>query len=408
MDLRHRFETFAARFGEARPSALPPPVPRLPPGAGDTYWRHVADLFTRDVSRRGLAELAQDAPETFAFFTRQVDFTDLQKRPWYERGLVAVWRVFQAVAFRLSPARRVLFVVAVPVLAVAWVRLLLQELAEGTAFLHAPTLPGLVLLAGTAVLLLLVLELRDKLALKGDLEIAREIQFGLLPFDPFSRHGVTIAAAMRPANTVGGDYFDIIDVGEERVAVVVGDVAGKGIPAALLMALLQGSLRTLLSAGLRGAPLVAALNDHLYANIPANRLITLFYSELDLVTGLLFYVNAGHNAPRIVRANGAVEALPATGVALGVMRGLTYDCGGTSLTPGDALFVYTDGVTEAFDAADREYGEERLDRVLRAHAGSAPGQLLDAVRDDVAVHCGPTRLRDDLTVLAAVRSATGS
>jgi sigma-B regulation protein RsbU (phosphoserine phosphatase) len=404
MDLRHRFEAFASRFGEARPSAVP--AAPLPPGAGDAYWRHVADLFTRDVSRRGLAELAHDAPETFAFFTRQVDFTDLQKRPWYERSPLATWRVFQAVAFRLSPARRVLFVIAVPVLAVAWVRLVIEELARGTAFLHAPSLPSLILLAGTVVLLLLVLELRDKLALKGDLEIAREIQFGLLPFEPFSKRGVTIAAAMRPANTVGGDYFDIIEVGEDRVAVVVGDVAGKGIPAALLMALLQGSLRTLLSAGLRGAPLVAALNDHLYANIPANRLITLFYSELDLATGLLFYVNAGHNAPRVLRADGTVETLPATGVALGVMRGLTYDCGGTSLAPGDALFVYTDGVTEAFDAADREYGEERLDRVLRANPGAPPERLLDLVRDDVADFCGPTRLRDDLTVLAVGRSVT--
>ena len=92
--------------------------------------------------------------------------------------------------------------------------------------------------------------------MKGDLEVARQIQFGLLPFEPFERDGVAIHAAMRPANTVGGDYFDIIDLGEGRVAVVMGDVAGKGMPAALLMALLQGSLRTLLTAGFRGADLM--------------------------------------------------------------------------------------------------------------------------------------------------------
>jgi sigma-B regulation protein RsbU (phosphoserine phosphatase) len=401
MDLRQRFDAFAARFSETAAR----PAPTLPPGAGDTYWRHVADLFTRDVSRRGLVELAQDAPETFQFFTRQVDFTDLAQRPWYERGALAVWRVFQAIAFRLSPPRRVIFVVAVPIMAVAWIRFALGEATRGTSLLSAPSLPALVLLAATAVLLLLVLELKDKLALKGDLEIAREIQFGLLPFEPFRRHGVTIAAAMRPANTVGGDYFDIIDVGEDRVAVVVGDVAGKGIPAALLMALLQGSLRTLLSAGLRGAPLVAALNDHLYANIPANRLITLFYSELDLRSGVLLYVNAGHNAPRVLRAHGALEKLPATGIALGVMRGLSYDCGGVTIDPGDTLFIYTDGVTEAFDAADCEYGEERLDTVLQSRAGQPPTLLLDAVRDDVTAFCGRTRLRDDLTVLAATREA---
>ena len=128
-----------------------------------------------------------------------------------------------------------------------------------------------------------VLELRDKLALKGDLEIARQIQFGLLPFEPFHRNGTSICAAMRPANTVGGDYFDIIDLGDgPRLAVVMGDVAGKGMPAALLMALLQGSLRTLLERRLARRPtLIAKLNAHLYANIPSNRLVTLFYGELD-------------------------------------------------------------------------------------------------------------------------------
>src|SRR4029450_5818638 len=105
------------------------------------------------------------------------------------------------------------------------------------------------LLSATPLALLLVLELRDKLSLKGDLEIARQIQFGLLPFEPFDKDGVHIEAAMRPANTVRGDYFDVIELRPGQLAVAVGDVAGKGMPAALLMALLQGSLRTLVSAG---------------------------------------------------------------------------------------------------------------------------------------------------------------
>ena len=102
--------------------------------------------------------------------------------------------------------------------------------------------------------------------------MARQIQFGLLPFEPYEKDGISIVSAMRPANTVGGDYFDVIELGEGRLAIAVGDVAGKGMPAALLMALLQGSLRTLLSAGLRGEELVAKLNAHLCANIPSNRL----------------------------------------------------------------------------------------------------------------------------------------
>jgi phosphoserine phosphatase RsbU/P len=402
MDVRHRFDSFAARFAEGAPKVPPPP-----PGAGDGYWRHVSDLFTRDVTEKGLSELVeQDAPETFQFFYRQIDFSDLGARPWYQRGPMAAWRVFASVAFRLNPIRRLLFAVAIPIVVAGWVLAVLGAAAHGGA--QSLRVPGLMLMAATALALLLVLELRDKLALKGDLEIARQIQFGLLPFEPFSRRGTTICAAMRPANTVGGDYFDIIELGEDRIAVVIGDVAGKGIPAALLMALLQGSLRTLISAGLRGTPLVRALNDHLYANIPSNRLITLFYGELDLATGVLLYVNAGHNAPRVIHPSGVLEPLAATGVALAVVHGLTYDCGGTTLAVGDTLFLYTDGVTEAFDAADRDYGEERLDAVLRGCRDLPPDRLVDAVRDDVLAFGGPVRPRDDITLLAVSRGTPAS
>ena len=177
-----------------------------------------------------------------------------------------------------------LFAVSVIVLASGWLGfLVLPPRAWGRSrSSRRPNPLTWLLLAATVLFFLLTLELRDKLGLKGDLEVARQIQFGLLPFEPFEKDGFAIATAMRPANTVGGDYFDVIELGEGRLAIAVGDVAGKGMPAALLMALLQGSLRTLLSAGLRGAELVAKLNAHLCANIPSNRLVTLFYAELDL------------------------------------------------------------------------------------------------------------------------------
>jgi serine phosphatase RsbU (regulator of sigma subunit) len=247
-----------------------------------------------------------------------------------------------------------------------------------------------------------MIELRDKLALKGDLEIARQIQFGLLPFEPFTREGTSVYAAMRPANTVGGDYFDIIELGQRHVALAMGDVAGKGIPAALLMALLQGSLRTLLSAGLRGSDLMRTLNAHLHANIPSNRLITLFYAEYDPFTGSLRYVNGGHNAPFVLRPGG-VERLPATGVALGIVPDAVYDVLETTLRPGDRLFLFTDGITEAFDAMEREYGEERLQAWLVAHAALAPPDLIESVREDVLAFCGTVRPRDDMTMMLVTR-----
>ncbi len=259
---RERFEELAARFS------------RRPPGRAarrEGYWQALHELFTRDVTHQGLRDLVQhEAQETFQFLTREVSTDDLAHLPWYERQPKAMWRFFLAVAFRLSPGRRVLFAAAVIVLAVSWLGFLVFVASQGP-FSITPLADARAWLLFSATLLffLLALELRDKLGLKGDLEVARQIQFGLLPFEPFERDGIRIATVMRPANTVGGDYFDEIDLGAARLAIVIGDVAGKGMPAALLMALLQGSLRTLISAGFRGSELVGKLNAHLCASGPA-------------------------------------------------------------------------------------------------------------------------------------------
>ena len=403
-DLRHRFETFASRFAEraegreARPPG-PDSAAQARPVLSEDYWQNVQELFTHGVTERELRNLFQaDTPESFHFFTREVG-GGAPTLPWYRRHPRLAWRVFLAMAFRLGPARRLVFALAVPVLVVGWVRFLF-------AMLVGQALPGLyayVLFASTLLLFLLVLELRDKLVLKGDLEIARQIQFGLLPFAPFSRRGLSVSAAMRPANTVGGDYFDVVELADGRIAFAVGDVAGKGIPAALLMALLQGSLRTLLSAGFRGPDLVAKLNDHLNSNIPRNRLITLFYAEYFPESGEIEYVNAGHNPPYLLRPGGH-DRLLATGLALGVLPGEVYESRRAALAVGERLFIYTDGVTEAFDPSDEEYGEDRLEALLVAQAELDDATLVDAVRADVLRFCRTTRPRDDMTLMVVGRT----
>jgi serine phosphatase RsbU (regulator of sigma subunit) len=405
LDIRSRFERFAAKVGEAA-RAQAPPAPKAP-ALQEGYWESVRELFTRDVTAQGLQELlSHDAPETFRYFTREVDLASLRGRPWYERWPEGAWRVFQALAYRLTPARRVVFAGSVILLTLGWVLHLTLAVGRWQGPLSLlPIHSGAewTLVTATALFFLLVLELRDKLTLKGDLEIARQIQFGLLPFEPAELPHFVIRAAMRPANTVGGDYFDIVDLGSGRQAIVVGDVSGKGMPAALLMALLQGSLRTLSTAGLRGAELVAKLNAHLCANIPPNRLITLFYGELDADGGALRYVNAGHNPPFLVRGDGAVERLAPTAVALGVMADAEFQAYETTLDPGDRLLLYTDGVTEAADAEDVEYGEERLRAFLDARRDIGEPELLEALTAEVLRHCGPVRPRDDMTLLAVRR-----
>ncbi len=380
-----------ARAGGAAPGAL-----------SDDYWDNVHDLFTRDLSARAFRELfTYDAHDAFRFFTREVDLAPVWTRPWYERYPLVAWKVFLATAFRLSPARRIMFAVAVPLITLGWLRYVLAILAGG--HWDVPAIFTIALLAATLLFGLLIMELRDKLALKGDLEIARQIQFGLLPFEPFRRGDTSIDVAMRPANTVGGDYFDVIEIGGDAIAITIGDVAGKGIPAALLMALLQGSLRTLLSAGLRGADLMRTLNAHLHANIPANRLITLFYGEYDPASGVLRYVNGGHNAPFVLRS-GASDRLAATGMALGIVAEAPFEVRETVLAPGERLFLFTDGITEAFDPQEREYGEERLQAWLLAHGSLPSAELIHGVREDVLAFCAGERPRDDMTMMVVARS----
>ncbi len=391
---RERFEQLAARFGPRQKAADRPALT-------EDYWRALRDLFTRDVTHQGLRELLEhEAQETFRFLTREVSVSDLGHLPWYERHPKALWRFFLAVAYRLSPWRRVLFAVAVIVLALGWVGLVFHLVSVGPFSLEPfANARSWLLLSATMLFFLLALELRDKLGLKGDLEVARQIQFGLLPFEPYERPGVTIANAMRPANTVGGDYFDVIELEESRIAIAVGDVAGKGMPAALLMALLQGSLRTLLSAGFRGEELAAKLNAHLCASIPSNRLVTLFYGELDAATGQLRYVNCGHNPPFLLARGERPARLGATAIALGITTDTEFVSMTVELAPGDRLVLYTDGITEAENPRDEEFGEARLSGWLEGNRDEPGQRLVDGVIAEVLRFCGTARPRDDMTLM---------
>lgn len=396
--MRKRFEKFAAGFEEKAHAG--PAVKGQGPAQAleEDYWQSLQDLFTRDVTGKSLADLEHDARDTFRYFTRDVDLSSLEREPWYKRYPLTVFKVFQAMAYRLSPPRRVLFAIAVPLL---W----LGAFAYLLAFRQMGAVATWLLGAGGLLFALLVLELRDKLALKGDLEIARQIQFGLLPFEPHEKDGLAVRAAMRPANTMGGDYFDLVDLGNGRLAVVIGDVAGKGMPAALLMALLQASLRTLITAGLRGGELIGKLNAHLCAHIPSNRLVTLFYGEVDPTRGVLRYVNAGHNPPFALRCDGTAERLAATTVALGILPDADFTPLETPLDGGDRLLLYTDGITEAANIHDVEYGDERLASFLQGRRGASQQELIDGVLADVLTFCGSVRPRDDMTLLVLTRSA---
>lgn len=394
-----RLADFEARFEQR---SKPRPRTGRVGGILHTVIEDLGELFTRDVTRQGLRDLVKrDAQETYRFYTSTVDFESLRSLPRHKRYPVVAWKVFVALAYRLSPPRRIAFAVAAFLGAIGWIQLLLFRAQYSGDNRDSGML--WLFLSFALLFMLLLMELRDKLDLKGDLEIAREIQFGLVPSEPFHSNSISIHCYMRPANTVGGDYYDIIRLEENRVGVIVGDVSGKGMPAALLMALLQGSLRTLSTAGLRGSELVTKLNRYLCANIPPNRLVTLFYGELDTETGEFRYVNAGHNAPFLMRQGKDYDRLVSTALVLGVDENSLYASGETRLCSGESLLLFTDGVTEAFNAKDEEYGEGRLELFLKRHATLPSPELIKGVVDDVLAFCGSTWPKDDMTLMAVHR-----
>ena len=367
------------------------------PGRLRAFWERVSD----GIGMRQLwAQFHADARASYQLYSQEVDWT----RQEGESAPRRFWRVagglFWAMIMKLSPARRVLLLAALAFL-----------ILQGPNFRFGEVeiqFPNLSLLSIVALLALLALELADRVTLKRDLEIAREIQNWLMPSAPPQVPGVDIAFATRPANTVAGDYYDAF-FRQERLLLVVADVAGKSVPAALLMATLQASLRTL--AALPGSlvELVRRLNQYACAqNLGGHRFTTAFLAELDPVTGCMTYVNCGHNWPVLWRPSGEVERLETGGLPLGILPGAAYECGTATLGAGDLLVIFTDGLVEAEDATEQEYGERRFLDVVGGLGGAGAAESLKRIMSAVDAFVGLTRQHDDITCLVLRRLAAAS
>jgi phosphoserine phosphatase RsbU/P len=231
-----------------------------------------------------------------------------------------------------------------------------------------------------------------------ELQIAREIQRNLFPRRPPEVRGFEVAAASHPCYEVGGDSYDWIPLGGERLALVIADVSGKGTPASLLMASVHASVRAL--AGTAAPTRVAErLNGFLFASTQASRFVTLFYAELDAASGRLFYVNAGHVPPFHLAGDGTLSRLAEGGPALGVLDESAYDVGELSLHPGDVVAMVTDGVTEANSADDSEFGDERVAEALRRLSGGSASAILEGLVGAVNEWADGVGCSDDLTAL---------
>jgi sigma-B regulation protein RsbU (phosphoserine phosphatase) len=332
-----------------------------------------------------------DARFSYRLYSQEID---TRRMP----GVGRVRHVFRmvksflwAIVDKLSPARRVLLLIAL---------ILFFPNMHLTGFSTSGIFWGCILL-----FVVLLLEIADRVVMKRDLQIAKEIQAWLLPPGPPPVPGLDIAFATRPANTVAGDYYDVFPRSAtpspgDTYLIVIADVAGKSIPAAMLMATYQASLKTLAGISTSLIDLVGRMNNYACGNSQnGRRFTTTFIAEYNPSTRDLIYVNAGHNLPILRRQTGAIERLSTGGIPLGILENAPYESGSATLQSGDWLVIFTDGVTEAENIHHEEYGEARFMVLLYANQTMTPPVLLSTILADIENFVGNTPQHDDITLM---------
>jgi len=379
--------TATQRETQAQTGALPPREPR--------FFKRVENFMERVTEGMEIdqlwTQLRQDAKSGFQLYTREIDFKPASQRSprdWFQ----VVRSFFWAVVMKLSPSKRVVLIIGLILLLLPW------SSVNGAAWFH--------IYGGLIMFGLLVLEVADRVTMKRDLQIAREIQSWLVPSQPPTIAGLASAFFTKPANTVAGDYYDVFyrDVPDVRnnVLIAVADVAGKSVPAALLMATFQASLKTLSATRSSVVGLTSGMNRYACKHSMAGaRFTTAFLAEYDPDSRHLIYVNAGHNAPMLRRASGTIERLDVGGVPLGILSECAYESAEMDLSPGDTLLIFTDGVVEAENDRSDEYGEDRLISVFNTNAGLSADEIIQAIMRDVLAFTGTAPQHDDITCLIA-------
>lgn len=245
-------------------------------------------------------------------------------------------------------------------------------------------------------------------SIKSDLAIASEIQHAILPrvFPPFPEFAdkLDIAASMTPAKDVGGDFYDFFRIDDDRIGFLIADVSGKGIPAAIFMAVSRTLIRATGVNGGNPADCITRSNTLLAADSVDCMFVTVFYGILNVKTGEVSYCNAGHNPPYVLKRDGQVVELPTMqDPMMGAIDGIAYHEASTQLEPGDALVMFTDGVTEALNKDNEEFGEKRLEETIADVAMHNCQQIIEAIKADVATFADGAEQSDDITVLALKR-----
>ena len=368
--------------------------------ARERFGTHVRNFWQRVSEGRQIDDLwtqfAADARASYGFYGSDVDWEEIKKLPPWRRPLQIAKQFFWALLLKMTPARRVLLLIALVLFVLSSIKMQFGSFILDVKFEF---------FAASLFLLLLALELADKVTMKRDLEIAREIQTWLVPSFAPEIPGADVAFASRPQNSVAGDYYDAFYPTRAAseggtLMLVIADVAGKSIPAALLMATLQASLRTIAGEGATLADLIVRLNRYACAHsLDGRRFTTIFIAEFDPASRRIAYVNAGHNAPILRRSGGSIEKLEIGGVPLGIQPAGVYQTSAVALSPGDLLIFFTDGVVEAFDENGQEFGNERWLAAIRSLPRGTAQESLQYLMTRVDAFVGATRQSDDITCM---------
>ncbi|HKY33307.1 MAG TPA: PP2C family protein-serine/threonine phosphatase [Candidatus Polarisedimenticolia bacterium] len=335
----------------------------------------------------------QDLRDLYRFYLSEERRAELA-RMGTVRGIFWFWGwLFKSLMMKLSPPRRLTLLAAVILVVMGEWQLRFGEM-ELVVHLR---MVGVLL-----VFVVLMLELKDKLLARDEIEVARQVQLALLPRRNPEWPGWAIWSHTQPANDVGGDLIDFVELDGTRLGVALGDVAGKGLGAALLMAKLQATVRAVAP----GCPSLAELGQRLNAILLRdgihNRYATMFYVELEPDTGRLRFLNAGHNPPLVIGPAG-VQELRAPSLPLGMMSDARYVQEDRILAPGELLIIYSDGVTEAANVDDQEFGAGRLRDIAASLRGSAPEEAGTRLLDHVRAFLGEARPGDDLSLVILAR-----
>jgi sigma-B regulation protein RsbU (phosphoserine phosphatase) len=341
-------------------------------------------------------QFKMEAGESSRFYKQDVhERARVEGEPSWKKPFKIFGALFWSVLKKLSPPRRVFLLFAMLLAFLSLIGFHLLFLTREVEFT----------LAFLALLILLILVIGDHISMQRDLEIARDIQRWLLPSRGPDVSGVDIAFATRPAKTVGGDYYDAFRRATDGpLLIAVGDVCGKGVPAAMLMATFQASLRALAGASGSLYELGGGLNRQVCATSQNGRFTTAFIAELDPSTGDLHYLCAGHNPPLLKREDGTFERLESDNIPLGIELKEDYKIRATRLELGNLLVIYTDGVTEARNEEGEEFGEARLVSLLQRTGEERSALALSNLMQDLDEFVGAAPQHDDITCLIVRRN----